>query len=146
EQRVAEATRNIASLYDVARATTSTREPDDVLKLVAEKTLITLGLPRLVLLWDPPEAGEAVDAYAVRKDGPSGRLELTQAIDLAALCPESSKPAIVHAERVAVAATAGEYAFTLPLVFKDQLLGVVLAGFGANTPAPDLDLAAALAN
>jgi signal transduction histidine kinase len=154
EQRVAEATRNIASLYDVARATTSTLEPDDVLKLVAEKTLITLGLPRLVLLWYPPEAGEAVDAYAVRKDGPSGRLELTQAIDLAALCPESSKPAIVHAEalaaivpeRVAVAATAGEYAFTLPLVFKDQLLGVVLAGFGANTPAPDLDLAAALAN
>jgi len=154
EQRVAEATRNIASLYDVARATTSTLEPDDVLKLVAEKTLITLGLPRLVLLWYPPEAGEAVDAYAVRKDGPSGRLEMNEAIDLGALCPESSKPAIVHAEalaaivpeNVAAAATAGEYAFTLPLVFKDQLLGVVLAGFGANMPAPDLDLAAALAN
>ncbi|HEY2386169.1 MAG TPA: ATP-binding protein [Candidatus Binatia bacterium] len=154
EQRVAEATRNIASLYDVARATTSTLEPDDVLKLVAEKTLITLGLPRLVLLWHPPEAGDAVDAYAVRKDGPSGRLEMTEAIDLGALCPESSKPAIVHAEalaaivpgNVAAAATAGEYAFTLPLVFKDQLLGVVLAGFGANMPGPDLDLAAALAN
>ncbi len=155
EQRVAEATRNIASLYDVARATTSTLEPDDVLKLVAEKTLTTLALPHLVLLWYPPEAGDAVDAYAVRRHRPGGRLEIPEPIDLATLCTESSKPTIVRADVLAAivppevaAATAqpGEYALILPLVFKDQLLGIVLAGFGVETPAPDLDLAAALAN
>jgi two-component system, NarL family, sensor kinase len=154
EQRVAEATRNIASLYDVARATTSTLEPDDVLKLVAEKTLTTLGLPRLVLLWHPPEAGEAVDAYATSGDGLGGRLEIPEPIDLVALCPESSKPSIVRADAlaatvapcVAAAVSAGKYALTLPLVFKEQLLGVVLGGLGPETTAPDLDLAAALAN
>jgi signal transduction histidine kinase len=106
EQRVAEATRNIASLYNVARATTSTLELDDVLKLVAEQTLATLAMPRLVLLWYPPDLGDVVDAYAT---------------------------------------DAGQV-LTLPLVFKDQLLGVILAGLAPHAPSPDLDLAAALAN
>src|SRR5204863_6485754 len=44
ERRVAEATRNITTLYEVARTTTSTLEIEDVLELVAEKTLATLGL------------------------------------------------------------------------------------------------------
>ena len=79
---------------------------------------------------------------------------MSEPIDLVALCTESSKPAIVRADaltatvppNVNAAVSAGEYALTLPLVFKNQLLGVVLGGLGPETPAPDLDLAAALAN
>src|SRR5262249_28341647 len=44
ERRVDAATRNVATLYEVARTTTSTIEIGDVLQLVAEKTLAALGL------------------------------------------------------------------------------------------------------
>lgn len=154
ERRVAEATRNVTTLYDVARATTSTLELDDVLKLVAEKTLATLALPRLVLLWYPPEVGDVVDAYATAAGESGGRLDVSDVIDLAGLCPLSSKPTLVPAatvaeavpRAVAAAATAGDHALVLPLVFKDQLLGVILAGVAADQPSPDLEVAAALAN
>lgn len=154
EHRVAEATRNITSLHDVARATTSTLELEDVLKLVAEKTLVTLALPRLVLLWYPPDVGDVVDAYATARDTAGGRLELGEVIDLAGLCPTSSRPTIVDARTlgatlppaVATAAAAGERTLVLPLIFKDQLLGVVLAGMARDAPTPDLELAAALAS
>lgn len=154
EHRVAEATRNITSLHDVARATTSTLELEDVLQLVAEKTLVTLALPRLVLLWYPPDVGDVVDAYATARDAAGGRLELGEAIDLAGLCPTSSRPTIVDARTlgatlppaVATAAAAGERTLVLPLIFKDQLLGVVLAGMTRDAPSPDLELAASLAS
>jgi two-component system NarL family sensor kinase len=153
EQRVAAATRNISSLHDVARATTSTLELEDVLKLVAEKTCVTLALSRLVLLWYPPDVGEIVDAYATAIGEPGVRLELTESIDLAGLCT-SSRPTVVDAHTlaatlpsaVAAAAIAGERTLVLPLIFKDQLLGVVLGGMTAGGASPDLELAAALAS
>lgn len=154
EQRVAEATRNISTLHDVARATTSTLELEDVLKLVAEKTLMTFGFSRLVLLWYPPEVGDVVDAYATARGEPGGRLDVTAAIDLAALCPPSARPTIVDAPAlgaslppvVAAAAIAGARALVLPLVFKGQLLGVVVGGMAPDAASPDLELAAALAS
>ena len=63
ERRIAEATRNIATLYDVTRATSSSLELDTVLKLVVEKIMAALDLQRLVLLWHPPDLERAVDAY-----------------------------------------------------------------------------------
>ncbi len=154
EQRVAEATRNITSLHDVARATTSTLELEDVLKLVAEKTLVTLALPRLVVLWYPPDLGDVVDAYATAGGEPGGRLELSEAIDLAGLCPTSARPTVVDARILATtlppvvagAALAGDRALVLPLIFKDQLLGVVVGGMAQDAPSPDVELAAALAS
>lgn len=153
EQRVAAATRNISSLHDVARATTSTLELEDVLKLVAETTCVTLALPRLVLLWYPPDVGEIVDAYATAIGEPGVRLELTEPIDLAGLCT-SSRPTVVDAHTltatlpsaVAAAAIADERTLVLPLIFKDQLLGVVLGDMARDGARPDLELAAALAS
>jgi len=154
EQRVGEATRNVTSLHDVARATTSTLELEDVLKLVAEKILVTLALPRLVLLWYPPDLGDVVDAYATAGADPGGRLELSEPIDLAGLCPPSARPTVVDAQTLATtlppvvagAALAGERALVLPLIFKDQLLGVVVGGMAQDAPSPDVELAAALAS
>ena len=154
EQRVAAATRSITSLHDVARATTSTLELEDVLKLVAEKILVTLALPRLVLLWYPPDLGDVVDAYATAGGEPGGRLELSEPIDLAGLCPPSARPTVVDARILATtlppvvagAALAGERALVLPLIFKDQLLGVVVGGMALEALSPDVELAAALAS
>ena len=153
ERRVAEATRNIATLYDVTRTTTSTLEIADVLKLVAEKTLVTLDLPRLVLLWHPPDVGDVVDAYVTSAAGVGKRLDVEEAIDLARLCPPSRKPALMAlaafgaALPAAIADTiATRDVLCLPLVFKDQLLGLILAGRDDGTAPLDLELAAALAS
>ena len=70
ERRIAAATRNIGTLYEVARTTTSTLEIAAVLKLVAETTLTALGLGRLLVLWHPPELGDVVDVYAAAAGGP----------------------------------------------------------------------------
>ncbi len=153
ERRVAEATRNIATLYDVTRTTTSTLEIEDVLELVAEKTRMALGLERLVVLWYPQESGGVVDAYAIAADGAGERLELEGSVDLAGLCGELRKAAVANRAALAAAVPSaiadrlggGEW-LCLPLVFKDQLLGIILAGIeGAPTPL-DLELAEALAN
>src|SRR5438552_2296606 len=152
ERRIAEATRHIATLDEVARTTTSTLEIKDVLTLVAEKTLATPDLPQLVVLWHPSDLGDVVDAYAAAANGPGEHLEIGQPVDLIDLCPGArpivtplpalgaSLPAAV-AERLVVPRV-----LCLPLVFKNRLLGVILAGLRADAPAPDLALAAALAN
>jgi signal transduction histidine kinase len=151
ERRVAEATRNIATLYDVTRTTTSTLEIEDVLTLVAEKTLATLGLEQLVLLWHPPELDGVTDAFATSQSAVGERLELSEAVDLNALCPPAQRPAMVARAEVADAlppAVAsrldGEELLCLPLTYKSQLLGIIVAAAG-ETP-PDLELAAALAS
>src|SRR5439155_19526845 len=87
ERRLAAATRHIATLYEVARTTTSTLEIKDVLTLVAEKTLATLDLPQLVVLWHPSDLGDVVDAYAAAANGPGDHLEIGQPVDLAGPCP-----------------------------------------------------------
>ncbi len=153
ERRVAEATRNISTLYDVTRATTSTLEIENVLKLVAEKTLATLALPRLVVLWYPPDLGDVVDAYAIAAGASGRQLTLEAPVDLASLCHSSKKPNVVALATLATAlpATVAEAIATadvmcLPLVFKNDLLGLILAGLAADGGAPDLELAAALAS
>ena len=148
QRRVAEATRNIATLYEVARTTTSTLELEGVLKLVAEKTLETLALERLVVLWHPPDLGDVVDAYAAAADGSGERFEIDPPLDLAALCPhaEPRLDAPMDVPDVVARRLATPRVLCLPLRFKDELLGVILAGLEARAGEPDLDLAAALAS
>jgi two-component system NarL family sensor kinase len=151
ERRVADATSNIATLYDITRTTTSTLEIEDVLKLIAEKTLATLGLPRLVLLWRPPDSGDVADAYATSAGGVGKRLDVEEAIDLRRIRPASPKPMVVPVASFGTTLPAGVTAtlasrnvLCLPLVFKEQLLGVILGSLEDVMVAPDLELAAAL--
>jgi signal transduction histidine kinase len=153
ERRVEAATRNVATLYEVARTTTSTLEIGDVLKLVAEKTLAALGLRRLVVLRQVPELGE-VDAYvAAAPDRQGEYLEVAESLDLAALLGGARGPTVVPAEGLrgrlpaAVGARIGAPSvLCVPLVFKGALLGVILAGLEDEVRAPDREFAAALAS
>jgi signal transduction histidine kinase len=152
ESRVREATRSIATLYDVTRTTTSTLELDDVLELVAEKILAALGLDRLVLLRYPPQPEGAADAYATAAGERGARFEI-DAADLAALRAAASDPAVtalaelapVLPPAVAARLGGGPDGLALPLVFKDEPLGVVLASFDRGRGPLDLELAATLA-
>ena len=148
ERRVADATRSIATLYELTRTTTSTLEIEDVLKLVAEKTLTALGLERLLVLWHPPELGDVIDGYAAAAGGGGGPFEIAEGVDLMSLCP-GARPSPVAPERLPPAVARrldAARVLCLPLVFKGDLLGVILAGLGAERPTPDLELAAALAS
>ncbi len=153
ERRVAEATRNITTLYDVTRTTTSTLELDAVLKLVVEKIMAALDLQRLVLLWHPPDLEGAVDAYTTAGGSDGARLALGETVDLVALCPAP------HAATVASRAGIGPIlpesigrvltgpdVLCLPLVFKSDFLGLVLASLDREARTPDLELANALAS
>ena len=153
ERRVAEATRNITTLYDVTRTTTSTIELDVVLKLVVEKIMAALDLQRLVLLWHPPDLEHAVDAYTTAGGSDGARLELGESVDLNDLCPAPHQAAVTT--RTAIEATlpesiaralTGPDVLCLPLVFKDQYLGLVLASLDRESRPPDLALASALAS
>src|SRR5207249_8617785 len=148
ERRIAAATRNIGTLYEVARTTSSTLEIAAVLKLVAEKTLSALGLGRLLVLRHPPELGDVVDVYAAAAGGPGERLEIAARVDLAGLCP-GARPTLIAPARLPPALAdrlPAPRLLCLPLVFKDDLLGVILAGLAADGPTPDLALADALAS
>jgi signal transduction histidine kinase len=154
ERRVEAATRNIAALYDVARTTSSTLEIGDVLKLVAEKTLAALGLRRLVVLWRVPDIGE-VDAYvAAGPDRPGEYLEINDPIDLATLLDGVRSPTLLRDAVLrprlppAIAARLGGAAVLLcvPLVFKSEPLGVILAALENADDVPDREFAAALAS
>lgn len=153
ERRVEAATQNITTLYEVARTTTSTLEIEDVLKLVAEKTLAALGVRRLMVLWQVPDLGE-VDAYvAAGPDRPGEYLEVDEPVDLAALLDGARVPTTVREERLrtclpaAIAARVGGPSVPcVPLMFKGQLLGVILAGLERDGRVPDREFATALAN
>ncbi|HUE30583.1 MAG TPA: ATP-binding protein [Verrucomicrobiae bacterium] len=148
ERRIGAATRNIATLYEVARTTTSTLEIADVLKLVAEKTLTALGLGRLLLLWRPPELRDVVDVYAADAGCPGERLEIAASVDLAGLSPGTRSTLIAPAQvpPALAARLSAPRLLCLPLVFQGDLLGVILAGLAADGPTPDLALADALAS
>jgi signal transduction histidine kinase len=153
ERRVEAATRNIATLYEVTRTTTSTLEIGDVLKLVAEKTLAAFDLRRLVVLWQVPDLGE-VDAYVVTAaDRPGEYLEIADPIDLNALIAGTRVPAVVREEVLrarlppAIAARiASPSVLCVPLVFKGQPLGVILGGLEHDAQLPDREFAATLAS
>ncbi len=139
ERRIGAATRNIGTLYEVARTTTSTLEVAAVLELVAEKTLGALGLGRLLVLWHPPELAAG---------HPGERLEIAAPVDLAGLCP-GARPTLIAPARLPAALAdrlPAPRLLCLPLVFKGDLLGGILAGVAADGPAPDLALADALAS
>jgi signal transduction histidine kinase len=151
ERRVAQATRDIATLYDLARTTSSTLEIAAVPPLVAEKVRVTLGLRRLVVLWYPPELDDVVDAYSIVSGIPGTQLALDEPLDLATLCPPGRKPAVLTAPPPAtppevIAQIGGGSTVVLPLLYKDQLLGVVLAAIERPLAARDLDLAEAIAS
>jgi signal transduction histidine kinase len=153
ERRVEAATRNIATLYEVTRTTTSTLQIGDVLKLVAEKTLAALGLRRLVVLWQVPALGE-VDAYIVTAaDRPGEYLEIDDPVDLGTLLDGTRSPAVVHEDALrarlppAIAARiASPSVLCVPLVFKGEPLGVILGGLEQDAQMPDREFAATLAN
>ncbi len=149
ERRVAEATRNIATLYEVARTTSSTLEIEDVLALIADKTLATLGVPRLVLLWCPPDLDGLVDAFVAARGVPGERLEVEQTVALENLCPPPRKPEIIAASALpaGIATPLGaERVLRLPLLYKEQLPGVIVAALDNGAGEPDRALAAALAS
>jgi len=153
ERRVEAATRNITTLYEVTRTTTSTLEIGDVLKLVAEKTLAALGLRRLVVLWQVRDLGE-VDAYvAAGPDRPGEYLEIADPVDLGRLLDGVRTPLlladdVLRARLPPAIATrlAGASVLCVPLVFKSELLGVILAGLEQEGDVPDREFAAALAS
>jgi signal transduction histidine kinase len=124
-----------------------------VLKLVVEKIMTALDLPRLVLLWHPPDLERAVDAYTTAGGSDGARLELGESVDLAALCPAPHRATVTT--RAAVESTlpesiaralVGPDVLCLPLVFKSQYLGLVLASLDCEARPADLDLAGALAS
>ena len=110
-------------------------------------------MQRLVLLWYPPDLEGVVDAYAISAGAPGRRLDFEQPVDLASLCPPSRLPAITALASLrprlpaAIGAlVASAEVLRLPLVFKDQLLGMIVAGLEHGAADPDLELAAALAS
>lgn len=153
ERRVEAATRNIATLYEVTRTTTSTLQIRDVLKLVAEKSLAALGLRRLIVLWQVPDLGE-VDAYVVpAPDRPGEYLEIDDPIDLAALLDGTRSPSLVREDALRArlpasiaARIASPRVLCVPLVFKSEPLGVILGGLEQDAELPDREFAATLAN
>jgi two-component system NarL family sensor kinase len=153
ERRIAEATRNIATLYDVTRTTSSSLELDTVLKVVVEKIMAALDLQRLVLLWHPPDLERAVDAYTTSGGSDGERLELGESVDLAALCPSPQHATVTTLQTIAstlpesiARAVSGPDVLCLPLVFKSEYLGLVLASFDGQVCLPNLELAGALAS
>ncbi|HXJ35820.1 MAG TPA: ATP-binding protein [Candidatus Eisenbacteria bacterium] len=148
EDRVAAATRNIRSLYDTTRTITSTLELEDVLRLIGERIVASLGLRDLVLIRCSP-VDSSVEVYATSR----GRLVLGPEPDLEAIAGGSRRPSVGALAAVdpllppiVRAALTGPEILRLPLVFKDELLGLVLASLPPGCAAPDLDFADAIAS
>jgi signal transduction histidine kinase len=149
ERRVADATRHIRTLYEVTRATTSTLEIEDVLALIAERTLATLEVPRVVVLWHPPDLDGVVDAFVAARGTRGEHMEVGQAIDLGALCPTPHQPEVVPASALPPAVAArldAARVLRLPLAFKETLSGVIVAALDDGSAEPDRALASALAS
>jgi two-component system NarL family sensor kinase len=147
EDRVAGATRNVRSLYDTTRAITSTLELEDVLRLIEERIVAALDLHDLVLMRYSPVDG-TLDAYATR----CGRLDLGAYVDLSPITGGGHQPSeralssLVDLLPPEVrAALAGPNVLCLPLLFKGQQQGLILASVGPAR-APDLDFAGAIAS
>ena len=145
--RVAAATRNVQSLYDTTRAITSTLELGDVLRLIEERIVAALHLHDLVLMRYSPVDG-TLDAYATR----CGRLDLGSYVDLSPITGTGHQPSVRALSSFVDllpgpvrAALAGPNVLCLPLLFKGQQQGVILASVGPDR-APDLELAGAIAS
>ncbi len=148
EDRVAAATRNIRSLYDTTRTITSTLELEDVLRLIGERIVASLGLRDLVLLRSSP-VDSSVEVYATSR----GRLVLGPEPDLEGIADGSLRPSVGALAAVdpllppiVRAALAGPEILRLPLVFKEKLLGLILGSLPPGGAAPDLDFAGAIAS
>jgi signal transduction histidine kinase len=149
--------RQMAMLYDVTRAVTSTLDVEQVLRLVCQSVLEALRLERLWLLWrEAPEAalsgieatrgGDEVVLRTVAGD-PAGWEQL--------LAPDvDASPALVAADGHQLAPLAADRPpptrlLRLPLRFRGELVGTILAdcrGDGRELKANFLDLAATLGN
>ena len=147
EDRVAAATRNVRSLYDTTRAITSTLELGDVLRLIEERIVAALDLRDLVLMRYSPVDG-TLDAYATR----CGRLDFGASVDLSPITGGGHLPSVRALSALVDllpppvrAALAGPNVLCLPLLFKGQQQGVILASVGPSR-APDLDFAGAIAS
>ena len=147
--------RQMATLYEVTRTVTATLELQQVLRLVCQGVLQALGLDRLWLFWREAPDGD-VRALEARLDG--GKLALAElegdAAAWRALLETHPHPSPVLLEP-GVAETAAldgrlETArlLRLPLEFRAELVGVILADAGGDVALRTnfLDAAATLGN
>jgi signal transduction histidine kinase len=106
-----------------------------------------------VVIWQVRDLGE-VDAYvAAGPDRPGEYMEIGGPLDLAALLDGARSPVLVGDDVLrarlspAIASRlAGASVLSVPLVFKGELLGVILGGLESQGDVPDRDFAAALAS
>lgn len=147
----------MAMLYDVTRTVTATLELQQVLWLVCESVLGALSLDRLWLVWrEAPEgdvraliaerAGDRIAVSEIAGDAVSREALLDAAPD--------TTPSIIAAGATELAALGGpaqvpERLLRLPLHFRSELVGIVVADCGARPlplEATFLDFAATLGN
>ncbi len=149
-----------AMLYEITRTVTSTLELQQVLRLVCEGVLQTLGLERLWLFWREAPGGE-VRGLAAR----SGRTEVTlrelgdDAGPWRALLaagqparPDVVVPGPTECAALEAEAELPQRLLRVPLEFRSEMVGMILADAGERLaprrrgPANLLDVAATLGN
>src|SRR5579862_9084762 len=160
QQALLERTREAESamLYEVTRTVTSTLDLQQVLRLVSDGVLQALALDRLWLFWREAPGG-AVRGLEATRSGADVRLnelagdpERWQAL-LAATPPSGAEVVVPGtAERAVLDADAPARLLRMPLEFRSELVGVILAdaerrtALGRRAPANLVDVAATLGN
>src|SRR5947208_7568789 len=147
----------LATLYDVTRTVAATLELQDVLRLVCQSMLHALGVERLWLFWrESPEGA----LRALRSERRDDQVVLTDLHgDPACWEPllragASRVPALLEPTGEEIAALGGSgvlppCVLRLPLEFRSELVGLVLADVGGQRGAAEtsfLDFAATLGN
>ena len=146
--------RQMAMVYDVTRTVTSALDVQQVLRSVCESVLEALRIERLWLFWREEPEAELSGLEAVRRHdevalsaisgdpGPWEALLYSVA---------EAGPAVMDTDTSALAPLCGEgpppaRLMRIPLRFRSELVGTILADCGERTLEPNLDLAATLGN
>jgi len=146
--------RQMAMVYDVTRTVTSTLDVHQVLRSVCESVLEALRIERLWLFWREEPEAELSGLEAVRRHdevalsaisgdpGPWEALLYSVA---------EAGPAVMETDTSALAPLCGEgppptRLLRIPLRFRNELVGTILADCGERTLEANLDLAATLGN
>src|SRR3989442_7754942 len=134
----------LATLYDVTRTVAATLELQDVLRLVCQSMLHALGVERLWLFWRESPDGDLRALAAERRDDQVALPDLHG--DPARWEPllsagASRGPALLEPTSEDVAALGGSGSLPLqllrlPLEFRSELGGLVLADVGRHPGAP----------
>jgi len=160
QQALLERTREAESamLYEVTRTVTSTLDLQQVLRLVSDGVLQALGLDRLWLFWREAPGGAVRGLEATRSDADVRLTELAGDPErwqtLLAATPPAGTEVIVPgtAERAVLEEHVPARLLRMPLEFRSELVGVILAdaerrtAVGRRAPANLLDVAATLGN